>query len=66
MFDLIVKGGTLTDGSIADIAVKDGTIATIEPSITAEAGEIIDATGTLVAPPLVDPHFHMGCHPVLW
>ncbi len=69
MFDLIVKGGTLPskvredgsikDGSIADIAIKDGKIAAIEPNITAEAGEIIDASGILVAPPLVDPHFHM-------
>lgn len=69
MFDLIVKGGTLPskvredgsikEGKIADIAIKDGKIAAIEPTITTEAGEIIDASGTLVAPPLVDPHFHM-------
>ena len=58
-FDLIVKGGTLPDGSVRDIAIKDGVIAAIEASIDAEAGDIVDATGCLVAPPLVDPHFHM-------
>lgn len=58
MFDLIVKGGTLPDGSITDIGIKDGLIKAVEP-LDAEAGEIIDATGNLVAPPFVDPHFHL-------
>jgi cytosine deaminase len=39
--------------------VSGGTIAAIEPSIQAEAGRIVDASGCLVAPPFVDPHFHM-------
>ena len=26
---------------------------------TAEAGKVIDASGDLVSPPFVDPHFHM-------
>ncbi len=58
MFDLIVKGGTLPDGTTTDIGIKDGIIAAMEP-LEAQAGEIIDATGDLVSPPLVDPHFHM-------
>ena len=58
-FDLIVKGGTLPDGSVADIGVRGETIAAIEPSIVAEAGRIIEAAGDLVSPPFVDPHFHM-------
>ncbi len=58
MFDLIVKGGTLPDGTTTDIGIKDGIIAAMEP-LDAQAGEIIDATGDLVSPPLVDPHFHM-------
>lgn len=58
MFDLIVKGGTLPDGSITDIGIKAGRITAIEP-LDAEAGEIIDATGDLVSPPFVDPHFHL-------
>ena len=58
MFDLIVKGGTLPDGSVADIGVRGETIAAIG-RIEAEAGEVIDARGDLVSPPFVDPHFHM-------
>ena len=58
-FDLIVKGGTLPDGRMADIGIRGETIAAIEPRIDAEAGEVIDATGNLVSPPFVDPHFHM-------
>ncbi|WIY25645.1 amidohydrolase family protein [Parasedimentitalea psychrophila] len=60
MFDLILKNATLPDGrSGIDIACKDGMIAAVEANITAEAQEIIDATGYLVSPPFVDPHFHM-------
>ena len=59
MFDLLIKGGTLPDGTVADIAIKGDRIAETAPNITAEAGETIDATGDLVSPPFVDPHFHM-------
>lgn len=59
MFDLIVKGGTLPDGRIADIGIKGDRIAAIDTLAEAEAGQVIDATGDLVSPPFVDPHFHM-------
>lgn len=58
-FDLIVKGGFLPDGRQADIAVAKGRIAAVEADITAEAAEVVDATGNLVSPPFVDCHFHM-------
>jgi cytosine deaminase len=59
MFDLIVKGGTLPDGRVADIGIKGGKITAIEQLGAAEAGQVVDATGDLVSPPFVDPHFHM-------
>ncbi|RKF15127.1 cytosine deaminase [Roseovarius spongiae] len=59
MFDIIVKGGALPDGSIADIGIKGDRIAAIEALGDAEAGEVIDASGDLVSPPFVDPHFHL-------
>ena len=59
MFDLLVKGGALPDGTVADIAIQGDRIADIAPRITAKAAEVIDATGDLVASPFVDPHFHM-------
>jgi cytosine deaminase len=58
-FDIIVRGGTLPDGRVADIGIRGETIAAIEPRIEAEAGRIIDASGNLVSAPFVDPHFHM-------
>lgn len=58
-FDLIVKGGVLADGRRADIGITGETIAAIAPNLVAEAGRVVDATGCLVSPPFVDPHFHM-------
>ncbi|AEH84657.1 amidohydrolase family protein [Mesorhizobium opportunistum] len=58
-FDLIVRGGTLPDGTIADIGIIGETIAAIEPELNVTAGVAIDAYGNLVSPPFVDPHFHM-------
>ena len=58
MFDLLIKGGTLPDGAVADIAIKGGRIAATG-RVEGDAREVIDATGDLVAPPFVDPHFHM-------
>lgn len=58
MLDLIVKGGTLPDGRTADIAIAGDRIVEVG-KIEADAARVIDATGDLVAPPFVDPHFHM-------
>ena len=58
-FDVLLKGGSLADGSTADIAISGTKIAAIEPAIEAEAGQIIDISGNLVSTPFVDPHFHM-------
>ncbi len=59
MFDLIVKGGTLPDGRVADVAILGDRIAEIAPNIEFETRKVIDATGDLVSPPFVDPHFHL-------
>jgi cytosine deaminase len=58
-FDIIVRGGTLPDGRIADLGISGETIVAIEPRLDGEGGRIIDAAGNLVSPPFVDPHFHM-------
>ena len=58
-FDLIIKGGILPNGDTADIGISGDRIAAIEPIIEAEAGREVDASGCLVSPPFVDPHFHM-------
>ena len=61
-YDLIVKHGTLIDGTgafrrRADVAVKDGKIAEIG-KVTDSAAETIDASDLIVAPGFVDPHTH--------
>ncbi|MGV0834346.1 N-acyl-D-amino-acid deacylase family protein [Mycolicibacterium thermoresistibile] len=63
MLDLLIKNGTVADGSggqprVADIAVKDGTIVDIAPSITRAARTTIDAHGKLVTPGFIDVHTH--------
>lgn len=60
MLDLLIESANLADGRTGiDIAVKDGRIVDIKPSIGGAAATKIDATGRLVTAPFVDPHFHM-------
>jgi cytosine deaminase len=58
MFDLLVKGGSLPDGTQADIGIIGDRIAAVG-RLDSEAAQVIDANGDLVSPPFVDPHFHM-------
>ena len=60
MFELLVKNATLPDGRTGiNIGCSKGKIVALENGISAEAKDTIDAKGWLVAPPFVDPHFHM-------
>ncbi len=63
MYDYVIKGGTIIDGTGAapvggDVAVADGVIAAVGGSITDAAKETIDADGALVTPGWVDLHTH--------
>ena len=62
MHDLVIKGGTIVDGSgeakrTGDVAVADGVIVEVG-KVTAEARQTIDADGLLVTPGWVDIHTH--------
>lgn len=60
MLDLVVRNGNLADGrSGLDIGIESGRVVAVQPRLTAQARETIDATGRLVSPPFVDIHFHM-------
>jgi cytosine deaminase len=60
MFDLIVRNADLPDGRKGvDIGIQGGKIIAVEPNLQAQPREEIDASGRLVSPPFVDPHFHM-------
>ena len=61
-YDLILKGGhVVTPWGVetADVAVRDGRIATLGDLRTAEAAETIDCAGLHVLPGLIDPHVHL-------
>ncbi len=62
MFDLLIRGGTVIDGTgaagfIADVAIKDGIIAEVG-RVTGAAREVIDADGAIVTPGFIDVHTH--------
>ena len=61
--DLLVKNGRIIDptngvDTVADIAVNDGIILSIDNNIQFQAKETFDAGGCLVTPGLIDCHVH--------
>ena len=61
-YDLVIRGGTVFDGTgadpvAADVAVQDGRIAAVGQGLGAGREEI-DATGKIVTPGFVDIHTH--------
>ena len=68
-YDLLIKNGTVVDGSgnpgyRADVAVSGGKIAAIG-RINARAKQTIDAEGHVVSPGFVDGHTHMDAQ-IFW
>jgi len=62
VFDLVVRGGTIVDGSggesyTGDVGVRNGVIAAIAPDL-AGGREEVDARGCIVTPGFVDVHTH--------
>lgn len=62
-YDIIIKGGTLIDGTntprkVTDIGIRDGKIAKIGGLAGAAATRVVDATGRIVAPGVIDVHTH--------
>jgi dihydroorotase len=63
-FDTVLKGGRVIDpaqsiSAINDVAIKDGKIAAIGKNLDTAGAEVIDVTGSLVTPGLIDIHVHL-------
>jgi dihydroorotase len=65
LYDFIIKDGFLIDPTLDieeefDISFKDGKVAKIEKNISRKEGvEILDASGKIVTPGLIDLHTHL-------
>ncbi|HYG26151.1 MAG TPA: D-aminoacylase [Caulobacteraceae bacterium] len=58
-YDILIRGGTIYDGSggapyVADLGIKDGRISAVYPRLDGEAGVEIDARGKAVAPGFIN------------
>ena len=63
MFDTLIRGGTVIDGTgrpafAADVAISGGRIAAIGDLSAASAAHVIDAAGRTVTPGFIDIHRH--------
>jgi N-acyl-D-aspartate/D-glutamate deacylase len=68
-YDLIIRGGTIVDGSglpryQADVGIEGGRITSIG-KVSGSAEEVIDAEGHIVSPGFIDGHTHMDAQ-VFW
>jgi len=69
MHELVIRGGTLVDGTgapprAADVAVDDGRITAVG-ALDAPGREELDATGLAVTPGFVDVHTHLDAQ-ITW
>jgi N-acyl-D-amino-acid deacylase len=62
-YDLLLRNGRIVDGTgnpwyRADVAIRDGRIARIAPSIEEPAASVVDVGGQVIAPGFIDIHSH--------
>jgi N-acyl-D-aspartate/D-glutamate deacylase len=67
--DLLVRGGTVVDGTgaparAADVRIRDGVVVEMAPGLAPDGEVVVDAGGAYVAPGFIDCHTHYD--PSLW
>ena len=68
-FDTIISGGRVIDpankldGKL-DVGIKDNKISAVEKKLKDKNAEMIDATGKLVIPGMIDTHAHVFEHAI--
>jgi N-acyl-D-amino-acid deacylase len=69
-FDTIIKGGTIVDGTLvppykADLGIRNGKIIKLGRLNGSDAKQVLDASGLIVAPGVIDLHCHYDA-PIHW
>src|SRR3954468_10391890 len=55
----LITGATLVDGSTTDLLVSGGRIADAGTGVSAPGATVVDASGLIALPGLVDLHTHL-------
>lgn len=68
MYDYLLKNALAVDpiaGTVqtADLAIESGVIAEVKPSIDAPAKKVLDCTGLVLQPGIIDSHLHLAVSP---
>jgi len=63
-YDIVLRGGRVVDPAqgidgIADVAVRAGRIAAVGVALSGPAREVVDVSGRLVLPGMIDTHAHV-------